>query len=208
MYTWDWCWNEQDKLPAGASLVPFIFLSDSIHLTAYVGDKKIWPVYMTIGNLSSVIRMKPTTHSVDMIAVLPEKAKYSAQSDISRQKQATWDHQIVHEVLKVVLQPLFDHSRNCDPNDTHLSPCFHALHGTGNWHQCFVRIGPWLADYPEHMALQSLRTNYCPCMRFPLRNSEIILQYSHAVITKYTCAYSTMTTQLRELHNLLSGVCL
>jgi len=82
MYTWDWCWNEQDKLPAGASLVPFIFLSDSIHLTAYVGDKKIWPVYMTIGNLSSVIRMKPTTHSVDIIAVLLEKAKYSAQSDI------------------------------------------------------------------------------------------------------------------------------
>jgi len=69
---------------------------------AYVGDK-IWPVYMTIGNLSSVVRMKPTTYSVVMIAVLPKKAKYSAQSDISRQKQATWDHQIVHEVQKVVL---------------------------------------------------------------------------------------------------------
>jgi len=122
---------------------------------------------MTIGNLSSVIRMKPTTHSVVMIAVLLEKAKYSAQSDISRQKQATWDHQIVDEVLKVILQPLFDHSRNCDPNDTHLSLYFHALCGDGNWRHCFVRIGAWLADYPEHMALQSLSTNSCPWCEVP-----------------------------------------
>ena len=97
-----------------------------------------------------------------MIAVLPEKAKYSAQSDISRQKQATWDHQIVHEVLKVVLQPLFDYSRNCNPNDTRPSPYFHALCGDGNWYQCFVPIGAWLTNYPEHMALQSLRSNSCP----------------------------------------------
>ena len=109
-------------------------LSDSTHLTVHVGDKKIWPVDMTIGNISSTVRMKPTTHSVVLIAVLPEKAKYSAQSGISKQKQATWDHQIIHEVLKVVLQPLFDHSRNCDPNDTSPSPYFHALCGDGNWH--------------------------------------------------------------------------
>ena len=96
MNTGDWWWNEQDKLPARVSLVPFVILSDSTHLTAFVGDTKIWPVYMTIGNLSSVIRMKPTTHSVVMIAVLPGKAKYSAQSGISKQKQATWEHQIIH----------------------------------------------------------------------------------------------------------------
>ena len=167
MYTGDWWWNEQDKLTTGASLVPFIFLSDSTYLTAYIGDKKIWSVYMTIGNLSSVVRMKPTTHSVVMIAVLPEKAKYSAQSDISRQKQAIWDHWIVHEVLKVVLQPLFDYSRNRDPNDTHPSLYFHTLCGGGNWHQCFVRIGAWLADYPEHMALQSLSANSCPWCEVP-----------------------------------------
>jgi len=134
---------------------------------AYVGDKKIWPVSVTIGNLSSVVRMNPTTYSVVMIAVLPEKAKYSAQSDISRQKQATWDHQIVHEVLKVVLQPLFDHSRNCDPNDMYPSPYFPTLCGDGNWHQCFVRIGAWLANYPEHMALQSLHVNSCPWCDVP-----------------------------------------
>ena len=76
--------------------------------------------------------MKLTTHSVVMIAVLLEKAKYSAQSSILKQKQATWYHQIIHEVLKVVLQPLFDHLRNCDPNNSHPSPYFHALCGDGN----------------------------------------------------------------------------
>jgi len=41
MHTGDWWWNEQDKLPAGVFLVPFIILSDSTLLTAFVGDKKI-----------------------------------------------------------------------------------------------------------------------------------------------------------------------
>ena len=70
-------------------------------------------------------------------------------------------------MLKVVLQPLFDHERNCDLNDTRLSPYFHTLYGNGNWHQCFVRIGAWLADYPEHMALQSLQANSCPWCKVP-----------------------------------------
>jgi hypothetical protein len=34
-------------------------------------DKKQWPVYMTIDNLSSKIRQMPSTHSVAMVALLP-----------------------------------------------------------------------------------------------------------------------------------------
>jgi len=47
------------------------------------------------------------------------------------------------------------------------SPYFHALSGDGNWHQCFVQIGAWLADYPEHMSLQSLHANSCPWSEIP-----------------------------------------
>ena len=167
MHTGDWWWKEQDKLPAGAALVPIMLLSDSTHLTSYVGDKKIWPVYMTIGNLSSTVRMKPKSHSVVMIALLPEKFKHSEQIGITKTAQASWDHQIIHEVLKVVLQPLFDHSRNVDPNDLSPSPYFHALCGDGYWRQCFPRVAAWLADYPEHMALQSLTANSCPWCEVP-----------------------------------------
>jgi len=58
-------------LRVGDALVPLIFMSDQTHLSNFAGDKKEWPVYITIGNLSSKIRQMPSTHSVVMVALLP-----------------------------------------------------------------------------------------------------------------------------------------
>jgi len=55
----------------GDTLVPLIFKSDGTHLSNFAGDKKEWPVYMTIGNLSSKIRQMPSTDSIVMVALLP-----------------------------------------------------------------------------------------------------------------------------------------
>jgi len=59
------------SLRVGDIPVPLIFMSDGTHLLNFAGDKKEWPVYMTIGNLSSKIRQMPSTHSVVMVAFLP-----------------------------------------------------------------------------------------------------------------------------------------
>jgi hypothetical protein len=62
-------------LRVGDTLVPLIFMSDGTHLSNFVSDKKEWPVYMTIGNVSSKIRQMPSTHSVVMVALLPIQIK-------------------------------------------------------------------------------------------------------------------------------------
>ena len=54
----------------GDTLVPFIFKSNGTHLSNFAGDKKEWPVYMTIGNLSSKIRQTSSMHSVVMVTLL------------------------------------------------------------------------------------------------------------------------------------------
>jgi hypothetical protein len=46
-------------------------MSDGTHLSNFAGDKTEWPVYMTIGNLSSKIRQTPSTQSIVMFALLP-----------------------------------------------------------------------------------------------------------------------------------------
>jgi len=46
-------------------------MSDGTHLSNFAGDKKEWPVYITIGNLSSKIRQMPSLHSVVMVALQP-----------------------------------------------------------------------------------------------------------------------------------------
>ncbi|KAF8416429.1 hypothetical protein EV426DRAFT_541326, partial [Tirmania nivea] len=49
--TSDWWWKTQDKHPENSIIVRIICTSDKAHLTNFSGDKLIWPLYMTIGNI-------------------------------------------------------------------------------------------------------------------------------------------------------------
>jgi hypothetical protein len=57
-------------LRVGDTLVPLIFMSDRKHLWRCAGDKTEWPVYITIGNLSSKIRQMPSTPSVVIVGLM------------------------------------------------------------------------------------------------------------------------------------------
>ena len=46
------------ELPIGSTLVPILFASDTNHLTNFSLDGKVWPVYMSIGNIKSTTRNK------------------------------------------------------------------------------------------------------------------------------------------------------
>ena len=61
----------QSSLDDGDTVVPMIFFSDATQLSNFSCDKKVWPVYMTIGNLSTTIRMAPSYHGILLIALLP-----------------------------------------------------------------------------------------------------------------------------------------
>ncbi|KAJ7121947.1 hypothetical protein C8R43DRAFT_1148665, partial [Mycena crocata] len=48
MWTADWWWEIQKRLPIGSTLAPIIIASDKTQLTRFSGDKEAWPVYLTI----------------------------------------------------------------------------------------------------------------------------------------------------------------
>lgn len=56
LHTAEWWWDIQERLPEGATVVPLIIQSDATLLTNHQGDRKAWPVYLSIGNLPSRIR--------------------------------------------------------------------------------------------------------------------------------------------------------
>ena len=58
-------------LPRGSTLVPILLTSDQPFLTTFAGDKKLWPLYMSIGNNSSQIRNKPASLAWILIGLLP-----------------------------------------------------------------------------------------------------------------------------------------
>jgi len=54
--TGDWWWDTQDLLPARATIVPVICVSNKTHLTNLSCDHHAWPLYVTIANIQKDIR--------------------------------------------------------------------------------------------------------------------------------------------------------
>jgi hypothetical protein len=81
-------------------------MSNGTHLSNVPGDKKEWPVYITIGNLSSKICQMPSAHTVVMVALLPIPIKNRNIHLKRLDMQWQTDLEVLNEVLWRVLQPL------------------------------------------------------------------------------------------------------
>lgn len=74
-------------------------MSDGTQLTTYTGDKKAWPIYLTIGNISQAFRGKPSNHATVLLAFLlipPKVGKVGAT--IKRQIQKN-----THRIIQIIL---------------------------------------------------------------------------------------------------------
>jgi hypothetical protein len=52
------------------TVIPIVLSSNKTHL-AGSGKTKAWPLYMTIGNISSKVRWVPSHHCTRLIALFP-----------------------------------------------------------------------------------------------------------------------------------------
>ena len=71
IYTGDWWWQTQEKLPDGATVVPLLLSTDKTALTRYKGDLAAWPVYLTIGNLKADVRRSQKRPGLILLGLLP-----------------------------------------------------------------------------------------------------------------------------------------
>jgi len=137
-------------------LVPWIFMSDRIHLSNIAGDKTEWPVYMTIGNLAWKIRQMPSTHTIGMVALLPIPIK-NCNIPLKRLDEQ-W--QTNREVLNTVLQRVL-HSPTFKRNLNTKSGYYNVLCADGNFRHCKLVVAAWVADYAEYSNLQHLEQHVC-----------------------------------------------
>jgi hypothetical protein len=126
-------------------------MSDGTHLSNFSGDKKEWPVYMAIGNLSSKLRQMPSTHSVVMVSLLPIPVKNRNIPQKRLDEQRHTNREVLNEVLRRVLQP-----RTFKHNPSPESGYYNVLCADGNFRLCEPVLAAWLADYPDYRDLHHL----------------------------------------------------
>ncbi|KAH7909168.1 hypothetical protein BJ138DRAFT_1200335 [Hygrophoropsis aurantiaca] len=98
--------NLQSQLPEGATIVPIIAASDKTPVTRHTGGLEMHPLFLTIGNINSDVRMKATAHAWSCVAFMPIP-KFDTHGDYQSILSARVWHKcmdIVCDRLKVAAQ--------------------------------------------------------------------------------------------------------
>jgi hypothetical protein len=150
------------------TLVPLVFMSDGTHFSNSGGEKKVWPVYWTIGNLSSKIRQMPSVHTIVMVALMPIAMKNRNMPPRRLDEQRQTNREVLKEVLCPVLNPL---TFKLNPNSE--GGYYNVLCADGNFRHSKPVLAPWLADCPEYSDQHDLKRHvcfWCECPKNELRD--------------------------------------
>ncbi|KAF8593642.1 hypothetical protein BDV93DRAFT_460613 [Ceratobasidium sp. AG-I] len=106
MWTDNWWWQMQVRiciLGWDTTIVPLIFASDATQLSVLSGGKKAWPVYLTIGNISKLIRRQPSQRATLLVGYIPV-TDLSCISDPDARREKSWE--LFHACMAEITVPL------------------------------------------------------------------------------------------------------
>jgi hypothetical protein len=150
-------------LRLGDPLVPLIFMSDGTHFSNFAGSNQEVHGYMTIGNVSSMIRQMPSAHTVVMVALLPILLQNRNIPQMRLHEQREPSHEVLNEVLRRVLQPF-----TCILNPSAERGYYNVLCADGNFRRCKPVLAAWVADCHEYSDLHHLKRHvcfWCECLK-------------------------------------------
>jgi len=155
-------------LPVGGTLVPMLFTSDATYLTNFSGDGKVWPLYMSIENIKSSVRNRPTFHTWVPVALLPSSPKRIKKvPGWSEEKQEQEAIQVHHDLLRFLLSLLSSAAQNrlkikCADEVTR---------------ECYFRVAGWLVDHLENSILHGIYATRCPICESPQDKLSCLQEY-------------------------------
>ncbi|KAF8577074.1 hypothetical protein K439DRAFT_1649164 [Ramaria rubella] len=111
MWTADWWWEIQQKLPPGVTIAPLIIASDKTQLSQFSGDKSAWPVYLTIGNIAKATRHQPSKRTCILLGYIP----VSKLTCFTKPQRSSKGHELFHYCMRKILEPII--KAGCDGVD-------------------------------------------------------------------------------------------
>jgi hypothetical protein len=132
-----------------------IIASDKTNASKILNGQQVYPVYVTLGNISKDIRRKPTYHATVLLAYLPTE-NFKNETPIERRRLK---RQALHDSMKFVTDPLKKASQE----------------GVEMWcaDGCLCRVYPMLAafegDWPEQCDMAGTMGSGCPMCHAKLK---------------------------------------
>lgn len=93
-YTANWWWSKQEELAADATIIPVLLASDKTIMTQHRGDRAMWPIYLSIGNLDGEVRRSQKLPGSILIGLIPVPS--SGGGDLKRE--------LYHKAMGLILK--------------------------------------------------------------------------------------------------------
>ncbi|KAI0245225.1 hypothetical protein BJV78DRAFT_1277481 [Lactifluus subvellereus] len=140
----DWAWEQADMIAQdpethGAMFVPIILGSDKTTVSVATGHNEYYPLYASIGNVHNNIRR---AHLGALVLVGFLAIPKTDNAHASSAKFRKFRRQLFHSSLSKILESL--RPGMTTPEVTNL------------------RLGPYIADYPEQVLLTCIVQGWCP----------------------------------------------
>ncbi|KAI0083765.1 hypothetical protein BDY19DRAFT_899724 [Irpex rosettiformis] len=150
MWTADWWWKTQEKLPRGATIAPVILASDKTKLSSFRGDQTAWPVYLSIGNIAKATHRHVSARATVLLGYIPV-SKLECFSTVNDARRLA-SYRLYHHCMRTILEPLIEAGKQ-GVSMVCADGCVRRVHPI---------VAAYVADHPEQCLIVNVQENHCP----------------------------------------------